>query len=149
MIKIDRQTGLNSHQISRILRIVPSDKAFYFFTSIGNYTGTNASSLGDFAKKIREVDIKSLEFHIKRGDFEKWIAQTLEDNVLARRVKQLEESDLRGIPLRDRLYSAISNRCKMLTEPKSEQITKKKPQVKVRSELELPHQTKEAQVSNT
>lgn len=56
--------------------IKPSrENAFYFFTSVGNYTGESASSLEEFAKKIREVSIKSLEFHLHRGDFERWVAE--------------------------------------------------------------------------
>ena len=53
---------------------MPRENAFYFFTSIGNYTGENAASLEEFVRKIKEVDAKSLEFHLYRGDFEKWVA---------------------------------------------------------------------------
>ena len=72
----------------RILRKLPRENAFYFFTSIGNYTGVNADSLEEFVKKILDVNVKSLEFHLYRGDFEKWAnkffkmrnwRQTLED----------------------------------------------------------------------
>lgn len=55
---------------SRILRTLPREKAFYFFTSIGNCTGENASSLKQFMDKINQVNMKSLEFHFYRGDFE-------------------------------------------------------------------------------
>ena len=41
---------------SRILRKLPREKAFYFFTSIGNYTGEKAASLEEFAEKIEKVD---------------------------------------------------------------------------------------------
>ena len=64
---------------ARILRKLSRKNAFYFFTSIGNYTGENAASLEEFVKKIVEVDIKSLEFHFHRGDFQKWMAEVLED----------------------------------------------------------------------
>ena len=66
-------------RVSRASRKLPRDKAFYFFTSIGNYTGEFAISLDEFAKKILDVDVKSLEFHLYRGDFERWINGTLED----------------------------------------------------------------------
>ncbi|MDH5712480.1 MAG: hypothetical protein OEY83_00880 [Candidatus Bathyarchaeota archaeon] len=59
------------------------EKAFYFFTSVGNYTGENAASLEEFAKITRKVDIKSLEFHLYRGDFERLIAETLGNIELA------------------------------------------------------------------
>jgi hypothetical protein len=64
----------------KALKSVPREKAFYFFTSIGNYTGESASSLKEFMEKINEVNVKSLEFHLYRGDFEKWIDEVLEDD---------------------------------------------------------------------
>jgi len=70
--------NMNSDQ-SEILRTVPREKAFYFFTSIGNYSGVSAASLKEFVEKVNEVNIKSLEFHLYRGDFEKWLDEVLED----------------------------------------------------------------------
>ena len=96
--------------ISRILRTLPREKAFYFFTSIGNYTGESASSLKEFMEKINEVNLKSLEFHLHRGDFEKWIAEVLEDNELAEEVGKLQKLNLTGNALRNRLYLIVSKR---------------------------------------
>jgi len=109
---------LSELKTSKILRPLPRDKAFYFFTSIGNYTGKSASSLEEFVKKILDVNIKSLEFHFYRGDFEKWIAETLEDNVLATKIKQLKESNPIGIDLRDRLYLIVSKHYENLKKPR-------------------------------
>ncbi len=103
---------------SGILRTLPRDKAFYFFTSIGNYTGESAASLEDFVKKILGVNVKSLEFHLYRGDFERWIADTLEDNVLANKIEQLKELKAIGIDLRDRLYLIVSKHYENLKKPR-------------------------------
>jgi len=100
--------------ISKILRTVPREKAFYFFTSIGNYTGVSASSLKEFMEKINEVNVKSLEFHLYRGDFEKWISEVLEDGELAGEVRKLQKFNLTGDPLRNQLYSSVSRRLKRL-----------------------------------
>ena len=94
--------------ISRILRTLPREKAFYFFTSIGNYTGESASSLKEFVEKINEVNLKSLEFHLHRGDFEKWIAEVLEDNELAEEIGKLQKLNLTGDVLRNYLYKTVS-----------------------------------------
>jgi len=113
--------------ISRILRTLPREKAFYFFTSIGNYTGESASSLKEFMEKINEVnlkslefhlhrgdfekwiaEVKSLEFHLHRGDFEKWIAEVLEDNELAEEIGKLQKLNLTGDVLRNYLYKTVS-----------------------------------------
>lgn len=100
---------------SKILRTIPREKAFYFFTSIGNYTGTSASSLKEFMEKINEVNVKSLEFHLYRGDFEKWTAEVLQDAELAGDIKKLQKLSLMGNGLRDQLSFTISRRLKRLT----------------------------------
>jgi len=99
---------------SRVLRSVLREEAFYFFTSIGNYTGQSAASLDEFLQKIKEVNIKSLEFHLYREDFEKWIDQTLGDAKLSEDIKGLRNMKVVGNALRDRLYFLISRRLKDL-----------------------------------
>ena len=90
------------------------DEAFYFFTSIGNYTGQSAGSLDEFLQKIKDIDAKSLEFHLFREDFEKWAAQTLGDGRLADEIRFLRTQKLTGNALRDRLYFTVSRRIKEL-----------------------------------
>jgi len=99
---------------SRILRTVPRENAFYFFTSIGNYTGENAASLEEFVRKVKEVNVKSLEFHLYRGDFEKWASQTLEDTDLAEEIRNLQSLNPAGDSLRDQLYFIASKRYEKL-----------------------------------
>ncbi len=108
---------LSELKTSRILRTLSRDKAFYFFTSIGNYTGESAVSLEEFTKKILEVNVKSLEFHLYRGDFEKWIAEALEDNALAGKVRRLKDLKPIGMDLRDRLYLVVSKHYETLKKP--------------------------------
>ncbi len=99
----------------RILSTLPREKAFYFFTSIGNYTGVSASSLKEFVDKINEVNVKSLEFHLLRGDFEKWVSEVLQDNDLAGEIKKLQKSNLAGDNLRNQLCITVAKRLKYLT----------------------------------
>ncbi len=132
---------LSESKSSRILRSLPRDKAFYFFTSIGNYTGESAASLEEFVKKILNVHVKSLEFHIYRGDFVKWIAGTLEDKALADKIERLRKLKPIGMDLRDRLYLVVSKHYESLkksrptsvptfTKPKSTTIAYSRPQSK-------------------
>jgi hypothetical protein len=102
---------------SRILGNVTREQAFYFFTSIGNYTGHSAASLDEFLLKIKDVDLKSLEFHLFREDFEKWIAQTLGDMRLSDDIRSLRIQKVTGNALRDRLYLVVSRRLKELKGP--------------------------------
>ncbi len=92
----------------RILETVPREKGFYFFTSLGNYTGESAISLKEFMQKINQVTPKSLEFHLYRGDFEKWITQVLGDEELVLELKKLQKANLTGDTLRSRLYAIVS-----------------------------------------
>jgi hypothetical protein len=107
---------LKPRSLARTLRTLSRDNAFYFFTSIGNYTGQRAMSLEDFEYKIGEVDFTSLEFHLYRGDFERWAAEVLEDNELAKRISDLKHLKPVGNALRDQLIFTVS---KHLEELKS------------------------------
>lgn len=91
------------------LKEVPREKAFYFFTSLGNYTGESATSLKEFADKVKLVNIKSLEFHLSRRDFEKWATEVLEDKDLAAKMVRLQTIGLTGELLRNRLYAMVSD----------------------------------------
>ena len=53
---------------SNILRIVPTNNAFYFFTDISRYTDRCSTCLADFCNAIQTIDVRSVEFHFKRGD---------------------------------------------------------------------------------
>jgi len=98
----------------RVLRKLPRENAFYFFTSIGNYTGVSASSLEEFIEKIKEINVKSLEFHLYRGDFQKWADETLEDKELAEKIQSLQTLKPVGNTLRDQLYFLASKRLEEL-----------------------------------
>jgi alpha-amylase len=100
---------------SKTLRTLPREKAFYFFTSIGNYTGESAASLKEFMEKINKVNVKSLEFHLYRGDFEKWITEVVEDRRLAEDISRLQKTNLQGDNLRNQLYAIVSKRYYQLT----------------------------------
>jgi hypothetical protein len=110
MPDIDTSHPPTSSSSSKILGKLPREKAFYFFTSIGNYTGESAASLEEFLEKIKEVSTKSLEFHVYREDFEKWIAQAIEDKELAQEIQRLRNMNLTGDNLRDQLYLTVSKR---------------------------------------
>jgi len=66
--------------------------------------------LEEFVKKIAEVNAKSLEFHFYRGDFEKWVAEVLEDRELAEEIRNLQNLKPVGDSLRGQLYLIVSKR---------------------------------------
>jgi len=105
---------MSSSPSLKVAKTVPREKAFYFFTSIGNYTGQSASSLKEFAEKINNVNVKSLEFHLYRGDFEKWVNEVLEDRRLTTEIAGLRGLNYSGDVLRNRLYTIVARRRKDL-----------------------------------
>jgi hypothetical protein len=107
---------LTPSSVTRILRKLSRENAFYFFTSIGNYIGENAASLEEFLKKIGEVNVKSLEFHFYRGDFERWIAEILQDGELAEEIKSLKKLEPVGDSLRSQLHIIVSKRFEKLKD---------------------------------
>ena len=72
----------------RILRKVPNQEGFYFARGIGDYTGQVATCLADFAEILLTVDSKSVEFHMERRDFERWIRNVFGDEELAQNVSR-------------------------------------------------------------
>lgn len=71
------------------MRRVPYQEGFRFSTGIGNYTGQVATSLEDFTEMLRTVDLKSIDFHMERHDFEKWIRDVFGDERLAQIVNRM------------------------------------------------------------
>ncbi len=65
-------------------------------------------------QKIRKIDARSLEFHLYREDFEKWIDQTLGDTVLAAEIRNLRSRKVAGNVLRGQLYNLVSRRYRAL-----------------------------------
>ena len=93
----------------KILAKVPYNNGFHFFTSLGQYTGETAISLETFGREIEVISIESVDFHFKRADFQKWIADTLGDAELATAIGHIEK-ELTGEPLRKRILKIINER---------------------------------------
>ena len=94
---------------SDILKIVPANNAFYFFTDIGQYAGRCSVCLADFCNAIQTVNIRSVEFHFKRGDFALWIRETLGDNELANEINRVSKT-IQGEELRTTIHQTVETR---------------------------------------
>jgi len=82
------QPTIIKHTIIKPLKIVPFESGFHFYTAIGNYTGITATSLSEFAAKLKIVPTESITFHFQRKDFQKWIKYTIKDAALAERLNR-------------------------------------------------------------
>jgi len=74
-------------QAIKILRTLNNEEAFHFYEAVGKSTGQSAMSLHEFLEKVESVKLESLAFHLERKDFKNWIANTLEDPELARKIE--------------------------------------------------------------
>jgi hypothetical protein len=83
-------TSLNSNvSTSKILKTVPFEKGFHFFTESRGYTGITATSIFEFEEKLKLVSAQSVEYHFRRHDFQKWISDTIGDVELATQIDRL------------------------------------------------------------
>ena len=85
------------------------DKAFYFFNSIGDYTGEYASSLEEFVEKVKKINSRSLEFHLYREDFQRWVRDILANEELTEELEKITRLNLRGESLRTNISDAVLN----------------------------------------
>jgi DNA-binding transcriptional ArsR family regulator len=97
-------------QASYLMRELPVEKAFHFYTGINQYMGVYAKSLTNFCEKIVEINPKSIEFHVLRRDFESWL-RGLGDQTLAEKIGSIRRMELSGEELRKKLYETVKSRC--------------------------------------
>ena len=96
-------------QYEAILRIVSIPDAFLFFSGVEHYTGEFARSLTEFYDKLAKVPVEAVEFHFKRGDFEKWVGKTLGDSNLADSISRIDRA-LLGEELRTAMRDVVRKR---------------------------------------
>jgi len=100
-------------RIQKILGNVVYDKAFFFYADIGKPTGDFAVSLSDLCTKINTIAPKCLAFHLKRGDFENWIRETIGDSELSQRINKLKASKTvwkKETTLKNKLHTTVKHR---------------------------------------
>ena len=66
-----------------LLKTVPFENSFQFYTELGKNTGITASSTVEFAEKLQIVPIQSVTFHFQRQDFQRWFINVIGDEELA------------------------------------------------------------------
>ncbi|MFX1484820.1 MAG: DUF5752 family protein [Promethearchaeota archaeon] len=97
-----------------IMRRLPSEKGFTFFQAFARPTSQTAASLTEFLAGLEKASIKSIEYHIERGDFERWISQVLGDTKLAEAIGAIGQENYYGEKLRKKLTSVTRARTKQL-----------------------------------
>ncbi len=85
---------------------VSSEWGFFFYEDIGKPLFKAAFNPEDFKEKIRVVQVASLEFHQKRGDFARWFREVFRDLQLAEAIEKIDKT---GEELRKELLNLLSN----------------------------------------
>jgi hypothetical protein len=93
--------------VNKVFRTLSDSESFYFYKAFGKPIGERATSLTDFLKKLEKVDALSIAFHYYRGDFERWIRETIGDPVLASRLSVRGRTVLKGEALRELVVQTI------------------------------------------
>jgi hypothetical protein len=96
-----------------ILAYAPHDKSFNFYIDVDKPLHIHAHSLYDFANKLAKIDVKSIEFHTGRGDFEAWF-KCIGDQELAKVAAIVKEKKVDGEKLRSVLHDVVEQRCQEL-----------------------------------
>jgi len=109
----EKKTILDKPNVSKILMTVSPHHAFYFFRDLGDPTGDIARSLTEFYDKLQTVDIRSVNFHFKRQDFDKWIKDVLGDEELSRKLGMIKREAYGGI-LRSEILRIVKERIEEL-----------------------------------
>ena len=96
--------------ILKATELVPEGTAFHFYSDFEQPTGLLARNLKEFYEIIKHVDKKALDFHLQRGDFEKWIKIAFGDPILANELAEMKSSSLEGETLRSNILKTIAAR---------------------------------------
>jgi alpha-amylase len=94
------------------LALITANEPFLFYKDVGEkyYTGIMVWSLKGFVKALQKAETKSVEFHNDRGDLEKWVENSLQDKVLARQLRKIRLSKLKGEELRKSIVEIAKKR---------------------------------------
>lgn len=98
----------------RLLRRVPIDKGFKFFYGLEMPAKLSANSLEEFYEALKNVSVKSIAFHMERGDFEKWVSTIIGDDELSSRIAGLPKTWNNKSEMRRALLRLLRNRIREL-----------------------------------
>jgi len=115
----------------RLLRRLPAGMGFTFSYEFSRSSLLTIHSLDEFFSALKTIEIGSIQYHIERRDFERWLSQVVGDDKLADQILTVNNSNkkLIGEALRKKLLAITARRLKHLkkiTASKSGSLKKKK-----------------------
>jgi alpha-amylase len=115
----------------RLLRRLPTGMGFTFSYDFARSSSLTVHSLDEFYSALKTIKVSSIQYHIERGDFERWLSQVVGDDELADQIAKVNSSKrkLKGEALRRRIIAITERRLKELkkiTDEESTRLKKKK-----------------------
>lgn len=98
-----------SEAATKILSDVNPENAFVFSLGEGSFTGKTAANLSAFCEALETVDIRSVQFHLYRRDFENWVT-FLGDDALAQQLAKIRAVPFEGERTRAKVAEAVRKR---------------------------------------
>ncbi|MEM1996558.1 MAG: polysaccharide deacetylase family protein [Candidatus Bathyarchaeia archaeon] len=108
----------------QLLRRVPAGREFRFFYMFASPTDIIAGSLQEFYDALKKVSAESIDFHMRRGDFERWIANVIGDAELAAKIEKLPRIWEDKEDLRRALVTLLEERIKELKGKHAKTVAK-------------------------
>jgi len=86
----ERRTAHVRHRHKYADVALPRERRF-FFRPIDGQAIAAAGTMGDFRTAVRHLDPRALQYHLERGDFSRWLDDTIADKELASQVAVWED----------------------------------------------------------
>ncbi|QGN33504.1 HAD hydrolase family protein [Microlunatus sp. Gsoil 973] len=80
------------HQRKYAVTPLPPDRRFYFRDQNQGASSGAAATLEEFRHRVGHIDSNTLEYHLARGDFSRWVAGVLTDRTLAGELARVEDA---------------------------------------------------------
>jgi hypothetical protein len=109
----EKKPAIDKATANRVLRSVPKNEGLELYKSPGEFTGKTATSLSDLSEKLKAVDVRAVNHHFKRREYEKWIRAAIGDEELARRFGRINR-ELHGEKLRKEMILLLKTRLEEL-----------------------------------
>ena len=91
----------------KALTPIPEEKGFQFYLDVGKPLGLTALTLEEFYKLVSQVPSESLDFHLSRGDFEKWFTEVYNEKDVSNEIGGIKCAGFQGDELREELRKTL------------------------------------------
>jgi hypothetical protein len=111
-----KSKSVSKELAKKILDPVSEEKAFNFYSDIDRPLGISASSIQEFSQRLKDLDPKSIAFHIHRNDFQKWFDDAIGDKEFAAKLSKFKNLKLPPEKMKNKIYDEVKKRMRQLVK---------------------------------